>query len=149
MCDADEEEEEVISAAACLKRAKGEAEEACLPPPVPRGASVSAAVDLLREVKGRKETIFFREEGRKKATRRRKMWSWIDSTVRKKKHRGIVRTKLEIPFFQRCSVSTLRTNRSLLVSRARFTLFPRIAAKEPQRKQRESRIEREKKGKEN
>lgn len=51
------EEEEVISAAACLKREKGEM-DACLPPTVPRGASVSAAA-LLQDMKGRNEGMFF------------------------------------------------------------------------------------------
>ena len=55
-----DEEGEVISAAFCAKREKGEADGARLPP-VPKGASVSAAA-LLREVKGRKETIFFLNE---------------------------------------------------------------------------------------
>ena len=108
ICGGCEEEEEVISAAFCLKREKGLAGL----PPVPRGAAPPSAVALLREVKGRKETMFSKEdEGGEEEEEKRSMLEGLRSTVRKKEKKQPNASFDKLDFFQRAPCSFPRSAR--------------------------------------
>jgi hypothetical protein len=129
ICGGCEEEEEVISAAFCLKREKGLAGL----PPVPRGAAPPSAVALLREVKGRKETMFSKEdEGGEEEEEKRSVLEGLRSTVRKKKKSNQTHRSTNSTSFNARPAHSRAPHELLLVS-----LTPelplRIAAKESRR----------------
>ena len=119
ICGGCEEEEEVISAAFCLKREKGLAGL----PPVPRGAAPPSAVALLREVKGRKETMFSKEdEGGEEEEEKRSVLEGLRSTVRKKEKKETKRIVRQTRLLSTRALLSpaLRTNCYLSPSRLSF-----------------------------
>lgn len=142
ICGGCEEEEEVISAAFCLKREKGLAGL----PPVPRGAAPPSAVALLREVKGRKETMFSKEdEGGEEEEEKRSVLEGLRSTVRKKEKKATKRIVRQTRLLSTRAllIPALHTNCYLSPSRLSF---PYASQRKNQEEEREKGSKRLKKG---